>query len=383
MTDPTDKGLIDAADRVLSQLLQSPAFKNSSRILFNNLDADSSRRLIRTILWQDSDFALSLMAAAPALGNALVYLVDELLDQLEDKFPPDMLAGYLENALREIDRETLDQARQKAGNMVESLYPVMVEALRPTAEPGGAGGDGSVTGDVAGSAPPGDIAGGEESDSAETEPTAGSAGVLAEILRTSFLKDMLREGLNSVDPEKGRAAARALLWEDMETGFAVLGALPALINFYINTVAELGTQLSDKIPPRLFVSFVGEVLSEIDFEAAARGLENWRQLGQTLVREGGLDLDTRLHELLTNPVTTRTLARGLNQGLARVNRLEEKHPGTIWDFLSGVVAAADKNEINRATRHITEAVLDQRPPFFTIAWRTVKLYLWGWFKRSR
>jgi len=384
MTDPTDKGLIDAVDRVLSQLLQSVAVKNGIRITLNNLDPAAARRLVRTILWQDAEFGLSLMAAAPALGNALIYLVDELTDQINDKYPPEMLADYLETVLSEIDRDALDRARQKAAAMITSLTPVIEKTLL---DPGGAAAAGqrtsvTVSGQVEAAASPVSEEPAEPSDPEEGGSADAPAGVLAEILRTAFVKDILREMLTAVDPEKGTAAARALLWEDMETGFAVLGALPPVINFYLNLVSELGLQLSDKIPPRLFMDFMAGVFEEIDGQALRRGLRAWQELGQRLIQEGDIDPAAVAHDWLTRPATTQTVAAGLNQGLAWINRLEQSQPGTLRACLAGVAAGTDRDELNRAVRHLAEAVLDQRPPFFALAWRSVKLYLLSWFRRT-
>ncbi|MFP4444726.1 MAG: hypothetical protein ACLFPD_00580, partial [Desulfosudaceae bacterium] len=130
------------------------------------------------------------------------------------------------------------------------------------------------------------------------------------------------------------------------------------------------------------ISFMTEVLDEIDGQALRRGLRAWQELGQRLIREGDIDPAAVVHDWLTRPATTQTVAAGLNQGLAWINRLEESQPGTLRTCLAGVAAGTDRDELNRAVRHLAEAVLDQRPPFFTLAWRSVKLYLLSWFKRT-
>ncbi len=381
MTNQTDKGIIEALDRILAQLLQKAAFKDSLRILFNNIDAPSSRRLIRTILWQDTDFAMALMAAAPSLGNALLHLVDELLDQINDKFPAGMLTGYLEAILQEVDRDTLERAQNKARTMMDSLYPVIEKNLlvdRKGPDSTDTTPSEPQTAAFTEATPPmGDTFSWEN-----TEAFPEATGVLAEIFNTPFLKDIFREMLNGIKAEDGSRLARTMLWEDMDTGFSVLGALPKIINFYITAVNEIGLQLADKIPPHMFISFMADIFADIDWEAAKKGLETYQQLGRSFLEAGAFDLTDSFSELLTRPAFSQTLAAGCNQSLAAINRLEENHPGILRDILSAVVAATDKTEVNRAVRHVTEAVLDQRPPFFTLAWRTIKLYVRRWFRRK-
>lgn len=378
MAYQTDKGVIDATDRVLSQLLESTTFKNSVRMLLNHFDADASRRLARTVLWKDMDFTLALLAVSPALANTVIQLADEILDQVNDKFPPQLLAEYTEQVLAEIDAETLAQVRQKALGMYEALSPVIERSLLGEGTPA----SGRQAADESGGMFP---AGGDPAPTGETPDDTAipeSDGVLAEVLRTSFLKDILREVLNGIDAERAAPAARSLLWEDMESVFSVMGALPPIINFYLQAAAEIGEQLADKIPPRLFASFLAEILSGIDTDTARKGVETYRRLGEAVLREAGPDLDARVQEMLTSPALAQTLAGGLNQGVSWINRVEANHPGTLRDLMANVSAATDTNEVNRAARHMAEAVLDQRPPFFRLVWRTVKLYVAGLFKRN-
>src|SRR6056297_2409680 len=190
-----DKGVIDATDRVLSQLLESTTFKNSVRGLLNHLDADSSRRLARTVMWKDMDFTMALLAASPALANTMIQLGDEILDQVNDKFPPQLLAEYTEQVLAEIDTDTLAQVRQKALGMYEALLPVIERSLLGEGTPV----SGPQVADGSGGRFPADGDPMPTGENPDDMAMPESDGVLAEVLKTPFLKDLLREVLNGID----------------------------------------------------------------------------------------------------------------------------------------------------------------------------------------
>lgn len=371
MTQQTDKGVFDATDRILARLLETPAFKNSIRILFNNIDPPASRRLVQTLMWRDMDFSLSLAAACPALINTLASLSDELFTQIQEKFPEEMLTAYVADLLNDIDPNTLRRAREKGRSLYQALAPVLEQALQTESRD---------CDEIRDSAPAAAAASGGSDDS---QADTAAQSVLEEILRTPFLKEIFRELAAGIDPENGSRAARTLMWTDMETALAVLGVLPALANFYIRAAAEMGEQLNDKMPPRLLVSFMTALFSDMDTEAAQRGAAAYKKLAQRVMEETSDSFVSGAHDLLTGPALARNLAAGINLGAAGINRIEERHPGTLRDAMAAVIDQTDKTCASQAFRHITGAVLDQRPPIFTLAWRAIRLYMSGWFRRRK
>ncbi|MFP3980021.1 MAG: hypothetical protein ACLFUY_01400 [Desulfobacterales bacterium] len=380
MADQTDNGVIDAVDRVLAQLLESPAFKNSIRIMLSNIDPQSARRLVRTVMWRDMDFSLSCAAAPPALINSLVSLVDEALDQINDKFPERMLTEYTADVIEDIDREAIDRIREKGRALYGTLAPVIEEALSGRC----AESDKCTTPEVRKSVGKfGADAAGPDETADERNACPDAESVLEEVLRTPFLKDILREVLSGIDPEKGARTVRTLMWEDPETMLALLGAVPAIVNFHIHAAAELGCQLNDKMPPQLLVPFVAGLFADIDTQTARKGMAAYKELAQAVIREADPGLQSGFHDMLSSPGLARSLAAGINRGAARLNRLEQRHPGTIRDFMTAVGSRTDKDAVNQAARHVTEAVLARRPPVFTLAWRGLKIYIAGLFKRRK
>ncbi|MDY6903378.1 MAG: hypothetical protein SWH61_01720 [Thermodesulfobacteriota bacterium] len=369
MTHQTDKGVIDLLEQVLSRLLDSASFKNNIRIVLNNLDPESARQLVRTVMWQDMEFSLSGVAAAPDLINTIIKLLDEVLNQVNDKFPEQVLTEFLGNVVDDIDRETLDRVREKTRSLYAGLAPEIEKRwLTPSGE-----------------SPQEAAYAGDHCSTASSEATVQigpqAENVMAAILQAPFLKTIIRETLMDIDPADGARIVQTVMWTDMETMLAVLAALPVLINFGLHAAAEIGTQVTDKMPPDMLIPFVTDMLADIDTEALRKGVTAYQELGRTVLEAAGPSLSSAVHELLTAPAFTQALADGINQGVAGLNRLEADHPGTVRDVMAAVVANTDADAVNTAVRHIADAVLAQRPPIFVIGWRSVKAYIRGFFGR--
>lgn len=102
-------GIIDAADRVARELIGTPKFKETVRLLLSSLDSDSAPGLIQTLMWADPDFFLSIIGAAPKLINICILGGKELLEQLEG-VPAALLGGLLAEFVERMDGEAVGSA---------------------------------------------------------------------------------------------------------------------------------------------------------------------------------------------------------------------------------------------------------------------------------
>jgi len=123
----SQKGVMDLSDRVLKELLKKPGFKENVRTVLQNIDPDSGRRLIRTLMWQDPEFFLGLLGAVPALANTLVQCVDELFIQLNEKFSPQLLHDFLKALVLALDRKTLENIVRNGKLLGGQLWAVAEE----------------------------------------------------------------------------------------------------------------------------------------------------------------------------------------------------------------------------------------------------------------
>ena len=106
MEEQTTQGPIEGASRILRELLRTPRFKASVRIVLRDLDPENAALLVRTLVWEDPEFFLSLVGSTPALMNAAIIGADEVVAQLST-FPPMLLTGFIARMVAELDARAL------------------------------------------------------------------------------------------------------------------------------------------------------------------------------------------------------------------------------------------------------------------------------------
>lgn len=122
MTEPKlpRTGPIEGTSRVLRELLRTPRFRKTVSILLSELDPENTGLLVRTFIWEDPEFFLSLFGAAPDITNVVINALLELPRQLST-FPPVMLTGFLEEAIGALDAEHLGEAVGRIWLLIVSL----------------------------------------------------------------------------------------------------------------------------------------------------------------------------------------------------------------------------------------------------------------------
>jgi hypothetical protein len=110
-------GPIEGAGRILRELLRTPNFKKTVKILLNELDPENAGQLVRTVFWEDPEFFISLLGTTPPLVNSLIAGIREFSAQMFS-FPPRLLAGFMRGMIDDVDAESIGEA---AGNMLVLL----------------------------------------------------------------------------------------------------------------------------------------------------------------------------------------------------------------------------------------------------------------------
>lgn len=111
------RGPIEGTSRVVRELLRTPRFKKTVNILLSELDPENAGLLVRTIIWEDPEFFLSLFGATPDIANAAIIGLLELSRQMSN-FPPRLLASFLAEILAGLDAESLGIAVWKVGDLL-------------------------------------------------------------------------------------------------------------------------------------------------------------------------------------------------------------------------------------------------------------------------
>ena len=128
--EEANKGVIDLADRVLKELLKKPGFKEGVRTVLQNIDPEASRRVVRTMMWQDLEFFLGLLGAVPSIVNSLTQCLDELLIQLNEKFSPQLLHGFMKSIVLSLDKKTLESIVSNGKLLAIQLWVVAEETYK-------------------------------------------------------------------------------------------------------------------------------------------------------------------------------------------------------------------------------------------------------------
>lgn len=128
--EEANKGVIDLTDRIFQELLKKPGFKDGVRTVLQNIDPESGRRLVRTMMWQDPEFFLGLLGAVPSIFNSLIQCLDELLIQLNDKFSPLLLHDFMKSLVLSIDKKSLESIVRNGKVLATELWVVAQETYQ-------------------------------------------------------------------------------------------------------------------------------------------------------------------------------------------------------------------------------------------------------------
>ncbi len=120
MTEIQVKGLVDAADRILRELIRTPKFKEALIILLNSIDPPAARRLVRTFMWGDPGVLMSIMGSLPQMINTGSEAMAELAAQM-NTMPPLLLQDFLNRVFAGVDGAAAGEAAGGLVGMVLSL----------------------------------------------------------------------------------------------------------------------------------------------------------------------------------------------------------------------------------------------------------------------
>lgn len=116
------------SERVIRELIRSPKFKSSLRIMVNGIDPGHATGLVRALFWEDVETFMGTASVMPKLVNFLIQAARETAVQM-NAFPPGILAAFLSRLAKEIDFEAAGEAFREFSLLLEKLGPV-VESLR-------------------------------------------------------------------------------------------------------------------------------------------------------------------------------------------------------------------------------------------------------------
>jgi hypothetical protein len=204
-----------------------------------------------------------------------------------------------------------------------------------------------------------------------SEARDGEGSVLAEIIRTPLFKDMLNNYLSEIDPKRGSATAKVILWEDPQLVLSLLASIPVMVSWIVAFLGELGNQTSDKFSPQLVKGYMTSMWEDIDKDAMEECLKTYGRLIKGLLDESP-EFQRAVLEAMKGPVAIGT-GKGINSAVKYVNDINRQDPMFLKKVFSGVMSTIDGKEFAEASTSLVNAALDQNPPVVSWGWRLVKM----------
>jgi hypothetical protein len=202
----------------------------------------------------------------------------------------------------------------------------------------------------------------------ETGRVEGS--VLAELIRTPLFKDMLNNCLSEIDPERGAATARTIIWEDPQLILSLVATLPHMINWMVLFLGELGNQTCEKFPPELLKRFGVQIWEDIDKDAVKTCSITYGKMIEDILRASPKFQDNLL-AALKGPVASAT-GRGINNAVKYVNEIQRQDPLFVKEVLSEVISNIEGKAFAEASASLVDATLDQKLPLISWGWNLIK-----------
>ncbi|MBU4175905.1 MAG: hypothetical protein KKB90_11390 [Actinobacteria bacterium] len=88
------------------------------------------------------------------------------------------------------------------------------------------------------------------------------ARVIREIIRTPVFLEMIKAGADQRNPDAARQMVQTLLWEDASLSLGLMGASPAVMNYIIEALLEIGRQLNE-FPDAILSEFLSQMAGDV------------------------------------------------------------------------------------------------------------------------
>jgi len=88
------------------------------------------------------------------------------------------------------------------------------------------------------------------------------ARVIREIIRTPVFLEMIKADADQRNPDAARQMVQTLLWEDASLSLGLMGASPAVMNYIIEALLEIGRQLNE-FPDAILSEFLSQMAGDV------------------------------------------------------------------------------------------------------------------------
>lgn len=144
--------------------------------------------------------------------------------------------------------------------------------------------------------------------------------VLGEVIKTPFVKGIIRTVLNEIDPKSASSLMKTLVWKDPEMILDVFGAVPPLVNTVVGILKEVGPAF-EHFTPKILGGVVEGIVNDIDVEGLGEVVNGLVQFASSFIGYNTKlvsDLISNLLSDLLSAIDDRALGRMMGDLLGAV-----------------------------------------------------------------
>lgn len=122
-----EPSLDTAKSSVIKEILSTPFVKDLIRSSLKSAAFENDPPLVRTLLWEDPEFSLAVLSTLPHLANRCTGSLAEAGREIDEKFSPSLLKGYLTAMGNDIDTDRIVACAEIWEKIIANLWEASPE----------------------------------------------------------------------------------------------------------------------------------------------------------------------------------------------------------------------------------------------------------------
>jgi hypothetical protein len=111
-----------AKSSVMKEILATPFIKDLIRASLKSAACKSDPSLVRTLLWEDPEVSLSVLSTLPHIVNQCTGALSEAGREIDEKFSPELLKGYLAAMGNDINTDNITACTEVWVRIISNLW---------------------------------------------------------------------------------------------------------------------------------------------------------------------------------------------------------------------------------------------------------------------
>jgi hypothetical protein len=107
---------------VIREILSTPFIKDIIRESLKGKEANAVRPVVKTFIWEDPEFILSLFTMIPYMLNLFTTMLDQTGREFNEKFSPGLISDYMGSIIHNIDKETIRACASTYALLIKKIW---------------------------------------------------------------------------------------------------------------------------------------------------------------------------------------------------------------------------------------------------------------------